>query len=298
MQACCAWDTYIWLYADSTIDNRTSDSLITIQVFYITMESADILLQTIQSVPSQYLTLTLYTRYAPESSLSSVLIWILGVFVAALAAYLSASDIRLASAYQYQNKTINSKQSTNKITSNTRWERIHTIHMEEDDKNYHDKDNKEGDDDDEEEHDNHRNSSSSSSSAPHTYSQQHSDTVEMTAVTAVGFMIVSTISLLIIFYFKIYAIVKIFYAIGSGSALAQVIWIPLVSYLLNQWNILDKGYCYVQFLDIGAVNRSEMIGYLIAYSLSISWLIVSFILPHPGENFFFWFLQDVIGMYV
>ena len=86
MEACCAWDLHVWLYNDPTFDSE----LVTIPAAYLTMRQGQRLLKDLKNDQQVYA--TLYSRYRPDYNSSSILIWMLGVFVAALAAYLSASD--------------------------------------------------------------------------------------------------------------------------------------------------------------------------------------------------------------
>lgn len=85
LEACCAWDLAIWLYNDP---NMTDDN-VHIPAVYLTMEQANVLLTEMKygSVDA-----ILYARYRPTYNPSALLIWALGVFVAALAAYLSSSE--------------------------------------------------------------------------------------------------------------------------------------------------------------------------------------------------------------
>mmetsp|Transcript_4761 Transcript_4761/g.10733 ORF Transcript_4761/g.10733 Transcript_4761/m.10733 type:complete len:419 (+) Transcript_4761:178-1434(+) len=89
VEACCAWDLHVWLYADPAF--KKGD--VNIPAFYITMQEADRLMKDLQS---NELVVVFYMRYRATYNLSSLLIWALGVIVAALAAYLSASDYRSA----------------------------------------------------------------------------------------------------------------------------------------------------------------------------------------------------------
>lgn len=93
-----AWDLHIWLYADQSMnpsDDETEPSdPVTIPAFYITRGQAQSLFQTMQRPMSSSLTLTLYRRWYPKYNISTILIWMLGVFVASLAAYMSAQDYR------------------------------------------------------------------------------------------------------------------------------------------------------------------------------------------------------------
>ena len=87
MKACCAWDLHIELYRDDIFGVHD----VNITTMYITMTQGAQLLQELNRGPVQ---VQLFLRYRPEYSLSSILIWALGVFVAGLAAYYSSGDYR------------------------------------------------------------------------------------------------------------------------------------------------------------------------------------------------------------
>ena len=85
LEACCAWDLAIWLYNDPDM----TDDNVHIPAIYLTMEQANVLLKEMKYGSVQAI---LYARYRPAYNPSALLIWGLGVFVAALAAYMSASE--------------------------------------------------------------------------------------------------------------------------------------------------------------------------------------------------------------
>jgi len=89
LEACCAWDLAIWLYNDPTL---AADN-VHIPAIYLTMEQGNTLLNQMQYDKVQAV---LYARYRPAYNPSALLIWALGVFVAALAAYLSAREYLVA----------------------------------------------------------------------------------------------------------------------------------------------------------------------------------------------------------
>lgn len=88
MEACCAWDLHIWLYPDAAF----KQDIVEIPVAYLTNEQARHIFDDLSS--QQSVQIVMYSRYRAPYNPSSGLIWALGVAVAALAAYLSASDIR------------------------------------------------------------------------------------------------------------------------------------------------------------------------------------------------------------
>jgi hypothetical protein len=85
LEACCAWDLFVWLYADPTF----TETNVVIPAVYLTMEQGQQFLEEMSAKPVQAI---LYARYRPRYNPSALLIWGLGVMVAALAAYLSASE--------------------------------------------------------------------------------------------------------------------------------------------------------------------------------------------------------------
>jgi hypothetical protein len=87
LQACCAWDLHIWLYNDPTF--KAED--VTIPAVYISLEQSDLLLHDLQM---NQINVVVSSRVRSSYNMSAMLIWALGVFVAAVAAYSSASDIR------------------------------------------------------------------------------------------------------------------------------------------------------------------------------------------------------------
>jgi hypothetical protein len=84
LEACCAWDLFVWLYDDPTFTGNN----VVIPAVYLTMEQGKQLLEEMNVNPVQAI---LYARYRPRYNPSALLIWGLGVMVAALSAYLSAS---------------------------------------------------------------------------------------------------------------------------------------------------------------------------------------------------------------
>jgi hypothetical protein len=88
-QVCCAWDLHLWLYADPTLQvNQT----VTIPTVFITMQQADRLVSDIIKLQNVPLMARVHSRWRPDYNGSSLLIWMLGVAVAAFAAYGSAAD--------------------------------------------------------------------------------------------------------------------------------------------------------------------------------------------------------------
>ena len=167
MKACCAWDLPIILYSDNSI----KEDLVKIPVAYWTLAQAN---RVKQKLANSQVSVVISSRWKPEFNPSAALIWALGVFVAALAAYMTADDYRALSE-----KLLRSRDRRARDES----------HPE-------------------------RPASTSPSERP------PDEVLELSPVHAVGFIVMASSTLLILFYFKIYGIVKIFYALVSHCSLA------------------------------------------------------------------------------
>lgn len=87
-KACCAWDLHLWLYGDD------SDLNVQIPAVFVTMEQASQL----SLLALKDTTIVLRARWKPTYNPSSFLVWLLGVLVAAVAAYQSAGDYHIGIA--------------------------------------------------------------------------------------------------------------------------------------------------------------------------------------------------------
>ena len=249
MKACCAWDLHVWLYKD---DNITSDvtANLAIPALYITMEEANDLLNKMQM---HQVTVTLYRRYYPAYNISSILIWALGVFVAALASWISASEYR----------------SSDKGRSEQGEE------MEPIDRRFS------------------SNHESERSSPPASFRSEES--LELEAGHACGFILFSSAGLLVLFFFKIYNVVKLFYAFGCSGAIFQIIFYPLFHRASFKVGFRDRILFTTDFLELGAVSFVQVVAVLVSYGLGAVWAFIAFTQRHPDEIVFFWVMQDIMG---
>jgi hypothetical protein len=166
MQACCAWDLSIWLYNDPDIQ---LDVPIEIPSAYITMSQAADLLRLLQQ--HETVQVVMYARWRPWLNLSSLLIWALGVAVAAIASYLTASDYRNMTAALLRRAERRAQNAARRPTTEQRQQQ------------------------------------------PSIPRPLPDETLELTAAHALGFLVMASASLLVLFYFKIYNVVKVFYAL-------------------------------------------------------------------------------------
>jgi len=262
MEACCAWDLHVWLYSDPNI---TSNS-VTIPALFITTQQFDTIVNVLLSSDVQ---LQLNQRYSPKYNISAILIWALGVFVAALGSYLSASEY-----YRFiESKSLAKVETSNNIGSN----REDMLPLE-----------------------GHNSSHSSSTSTVNSYSSgpQSEESLDLTVEHALFFILMASGSLLFLFYLKVYNLVKVMYGLGCSGAIAQVLFHPLFQRLNNMFCShcdLNAPCVTIKKFDIGTLSYLDVISGSCGYILGISWLIVGFSIRHPDTNTFYWIVQDIFG---
>jgi hypothetical protein len=248
LEVCCAWDLHVWLYKDTAINTT-----VTIPASYLTMEQGLQLLNDLQAGDVQAV---LYSRHRPNYNFSSILIWALGVFVAALAAHLSAGD------YHYKIKKVLHRAQLRANSNEPRRSR-----------------SKEND----------------ALTRDQTPLPMQEDTLELSPIHALGFIIMASAGLFILFFFKIYNFVKVMYAFGCSSAVVQVITLPVVQNIAKRLRFRDFTVWKTGTVDFGDISYLEIIAFILGYGLGFSWLYVAFFVRHPDEYVFFWVMQDVMG---
>jgi len=266
-EACCAWDFHIWLYADQafTETNKSQskqeelDRLVTIPAAYLTLQQGNRILNDLHD-NSQMVTnvqVVLSSRYRQVNwNPSSFLIWALGVCVAAIAAHASSIDYRSAAA-----KVLVARE---RVRDAQRQPSLSSV-------------------------------SSRSPSAP-VLSQSSSFSEELTAEHALGFIIMSSTSLLVLFYFKIYAVVKVLYAMGCSKAVSQVVMSPTFEWIMQQLNISSKRIVWrTNTEDFGDITVLDVVSHVAGYAMGITWLVLGFTVRHAESLTFFWVVQDLFG---
>jgi len=304
MEACCAWDLHIWLYNDPTIDNGTStstttSSVVSIQAYYITSAQMDQLTNILQSYT--HVVALPYSRPRPTYNLSSCLLWVLGILVAGLASYLSAVQ-------DYPNApTANTKKAMMVLpTSND----THDPTRIADSVVYSELTEQE---EDEEELGEHATSATRGPGQSSSTTYYGEETLELTWHHAIGFLVFSSATLFILFFFKIYSVVKVMYGIGCSGALVQVIFAPLYTHLYAKFVYITKkshtngGTTQQQrqppvlFHLFGEepITIVDILSILTAYGIGIAWIVIGFTTV-PKENLsstpFYWITQDMMGV--
>lgn len=243
MEACCAWDLPIFLYADNDL-NQTVD----IPAVYLTRQQANELLRDLTAYSTVQIVLS--ERWWSDNNASSYVIWALGVGVAALAAYLSAGDYH----HYIQKIVARQRQPPTDGRSGAAAARSHT--------------------------------------RPALSAE---DSMELTAAHALGFIVMASSSLLILFYIKIYGVVKVMYAMGCSKALSQVVLDPLVGYLQRRLRVRNNVVWRTETEEFGDITVRDVVSHVLGYMLGMTWLYLALRVRHPDTLVFYWVMQDVFG---
>ena len=278
LEACCAWDLPIWLYPDTTAASTTPHSsnnhTVTIPVAYMTaqqmFELKQYLLQTSVGWNPTTMDTTLslgvilYQRWRPAINYSAVAIWLLGCTVATMAAYYSAHEYHRATQYYYAKRRQNRPQESSRTSSVTTTTTATTT-------------------------------TPPNAATPPNPSAPPEEVLELTAMHAVGFVVMASTSLLVLFYFKIYSIVKIMYAFGCSTAVSQVIFAPVYDSVVARTKYRDIIVIRTNTEDFGDITVKDIVTHLCGFSCGISWLVISFMFHKAEEITYFWVMQDVFG---
>jgi signal peptide peptidase-like protein 2B len=253
---------------------------IKIPALYITMKEADLLLKYMNGSQNGDITLAIYTRWYPKYNLSTIVIWAVGVFVAALASYLSAGEIRHARKMIENGRSQEGGDSdgggsssdgdganeTSTAVSVRGYEPV----------------------------------SGTGEGQPQFQQQYRSaippeETLELAPEHAIFFILFSSAGLLTLFFFKIYNVVKIFYAFGCSGAIMQLIVIPFYHAIARKLNIRDRVAFTTDVAEIGAVTVLDILSITTAYGIGTVWIYMAFAFRHPETIPFFWIMQNIMG---
>ena len=124
---------------------------------------------------------------------------------------------------------------------------------------------------------------------------QSDDSMELTAAHAFGFIVMASSSLLILFYFKIYGVVKVMYAMGCSKSVSQVLFDPLVASAQQRLKVRNNVVWRTDTEDFGDITVRDIVAHAIGYALGLTWLYISFMVRHPDTMTFYWVMQDIFG---
>eukprot|EP00591_Stephanopyxis_turris_P012612 CAMPEP_0195509108 /NCGR_PEP_ID=MMETSP0794_2-20130614/2133_1 /TAXON_ID=515487 /ORGANISM="Stephanopyxis turris, Strain CCMP 815" /LENGTH=685 /DNA_ID=CAMNT_0040636243 /DNA_START=250 /DNA_END=2307 /DNA_ORIENTATION=- len=284
MQACCAWDLHIWLWNDPSVQESYPNDRVNIPAIYITMEEFSTIKTAMSSGGA---TLTMYARYRSSYNVSAIVVWAVGVFVCWLASYLSASEYRnynkdrgVSDAAPLYTELINNPGASNnnqdgELSVETSSPPV-TEQLE---------------------------ATSSDAASPTPYHRQESyndETLELRWQDAIIFLVFSSASLFILFFFKLYSVVKVMYGFGCSGALMQVIVLPLYIWISTRCSkhktngSAPNTKVLFTFLD-EPVTLVNIFALITSYGIGITWIIVGFTASDPSIILFYWVLQDIMG---
>ncbi|CAB9512429.1 peptide peptidase-like [Seminavis robusta] len=199
---------------------------------------------------------TIYSRPRPKYNISAILIWALGVFVTGLAAFMSADEYhRMIRKIIRRQKRRSEAAQGNNDKSQTHSRNNHA-------------------------------------SAPPVNVEE---TLELTVWHALVFVVMASSGLLILFFFKIYRVVKVFYAIGCSKAVSQIIFFPICWRIGRRMNFRDRIVWRTGTEDFGDITILDIVSHVCGFTLGFVWLVMCFTIRHPEDITFFWVVQDIFG---
>jgi len=206
-----------------------------------------------------------YKRWRPTFNFSFVLIVLLGGFVAAFAAFRSADDYHVAISKLWQPKPgVSNTGNRNPASGNQQQERL----------------------------------------VPRNNTSLAEESLELEPIHALLFLVMSSISLFILFFFKIYNVAKVMYAFGCSNAFIQILLYPLLSRLFrskfcraprSRMSFFRERIMYSSE-DFGDITNWYIVAMIIGYSIGMVWIYMALCIPQAGDKYaFYWITQDILG---
>ena len=121
--------------------------------------------------------------------------------------------------------------------------------------------------------------------------------MDLSAKHACYFLVVSSFTLIFLFYFNLYSFVTVMYACGGGGGLSQVILNPLLLKIATATGTRDLGdrICCNMPLDIGPCSYIDVGGTVAGYITGVIWYWYS-LKQNASEYLVYWVLQDIFGL--
>lgn len=130
-------------------------------------------------------------------------------------------------------------------------------------------------------------------------------TMDLNSYHAVLFVVFASAFLFILFFFDLYKIVRVIYGLVGSYAMIQVMIYPFMNLLSSKYlkENMSKKLQSTAFGDLPGCRGVyfkwiDVLSSVIGWTLGIAWIAVGFSTVQPMNNFYYWFLQDVIGVCV
>lgn len=143
------------------------------------------------------------------------------------------------------------------------------------------------------------------------------EALELNAYHVAAFIIFASVALFVLFFFRIYTVVRIMYGLGCSGAMAQVVFVPSYTYIARAIDWIRvridrvgmngdkrKAERTIKGPVCPSVSRCgcneftwvEIVSVISGYCVGISWLWVGFNYHDPTDEVpFYWIAQDVMG---
>ena len=262
-QACCAWDLSIWLYPDNTEAADEQES-ITIPAAYMTMQQFSDLV----ALQADYDSLPVVNGQGVAVTAVLYARWRPAYNLSAIVIWLLGCTVCAVAAYT---SASDYHQKTAKVLERRRQR-------------------------EQEPQSNRSRPPSQQQQQPHRHNPAE-EILELTAAHAAGFVVMASTSLLVLFYFKIYGIVKVFYAIGCSTAVTQVVIYPLYHWTAKTvtGGRPPREVVVTTNEEFGDITLTDLITHAIGFGLGLAWLVLAFTVRDAENLVFFWVMQDLFG---
>lgn len=312
MKACCAWDFHVSMGSDKAKDVSKVD----ITATFLTMKEFDRVQEVLEASQNvvgstDEVLAVVYERKYPRINLSSFFLCVLGTFVVWFSGWKSAEPYRIA-----KKKLETVDITRNAQNNNSQRPPSYVMSPRRSDNNAgHDLalDVQDPYDDDTSalgevemtpvQTATTSNAAEQSVSIPENGQEQsqqqvrqrpnaNDETMNLKVHHVVFFIVAASATLLVLFYAKMYDVVRVFYVIGGCVSLSQLVLSPGLLYIANRFSklsFLSKLFCKDHFMVL------DIVSFLGSCGIGALWLWLSFTRNDAHMHPFYWIVQDLMG---
>jgi len=141
-------------------------------------------------------------------------------------------------------------------------------------------------------------SQQTTSQIPNTRSTHiQNQTVTLSMLHAVFFVIFASTILFLLFYFQFYDVVTVLYGIGCSGCISQLIFRPIYAKLpkWKRFSVQTALFPKIVILGLSDITLLDIMAGFSGYAMGALWLTIWFISNYPSSNIFYWIMQNVMG---
>jgi len=322
-EACCAWDLYMDMGDDPHIEVEVH-----IPSTFLTMEAGDNLIQMVQN--NEGIRAVVYERWHPQFNISSILTWLLGTWVTWISSWMSAKAYRdarkklettdidlgdLAENPPVRNVTTNGNGSEDVFERGTNDDETHDLALDVA-PNAQNEPLAQVDEHSPVSAAEYITESSTTSPMvianeideqgmgrppahqrehrPSGYTDRGQEVLDLRLRHAGLFLVVSSSVLFLLFFTRVYDLVKVFYVFGGSASVAQVMINPALLFVSDRFGALKP----LKRPLLGGSNVIDILSFITGFGSGTAWLWLSFTVVNFEVNTFYWVFQTLMGISV